>query len=119
MVGPLKKRMQRIQITTGTRGTPALSETVSASGKPPVAIVMNMFYTGLGIARSLGSRGVRVIGLSSKRGVYGNYTRCAKVHVAPDSRDAPEGLLIYLLAMGRELGARACFSRPAMPIWFS
>lgn len=77
-----------------------------AAGDRPIAVVMNMFYTGLGIARSLGSRGVSVIGLSSKRGVYGNYTRYAKVNQSPDSREAPEELLAYLLAMGPELGAK-------------
>ena len=33
---------------------------------------MNMFYTGLGIARSLGEHGVSVIGLSAHRRIYGN-----------------------------------------------
>ena len=31
------------------------------------AIVMNMFYTGLGIARSLGERGISVIGITAER----------------------------------------------------
>jgi hypothetical protein len=44
---------------------------------PPPAIVMNMFYTGLGIARSLGERGVPVVGLTARRGAYGNWTRYA------------------------------------------
>ena len=33
--------------------------------KPP-AVVLNMFYTGLGIARSLGEQGIPVIGLSAE-----------------------------------------------------
>lgn len=73
----------------------------------PCAIVMHMFYTGLGIARSLGERGVRVIGLTSKRGVYGSFTRYAKVLSAPDSRDEPEALLKFLLNLGKELGTSA------------
>src|SRR5215204_5020186 len=68
----------------------------------PRAVVMNMFYTGLGIARSLGTRGVPVIGLSAKAGVYGNFTRYAKLLRCPDSREEPGRLLEYLIALGRK-----------------
>jgi predicted ATP-grasp superfamily ATP-dependent carboligase len=64
---------------------------------------MNMFYTGLGIARSLGERGVPVIGLSAQR-IYGNYTRYARVLDAPDSRNAPEALHRFLLDRADEFG---------------
>jgi D-aspartate ligase len=73
----------------------------------PTAVVMNMFYTGLGIARSLAAHNVSVIGLSAKRITYGNFTRCAKVRQAPDSRSQPESLLRYLVALGKELGHRS------------
>jgi len=69
----------------------------------PVAVVMNMFYTGLGIARSLGENGFPVIGLSAHRGIYGNFTRYAKVRSAPDSREQPEAMLAFLIALGEEL----------------
>jgi predicted ATP-grasp superfamily ATP-dependent carboligase len=68
---------------------------------------MNMFYTGLGIARSLGDKGIPVIGLTAKRGVYGNFTRYARTVLSPDSRSEPEALLGYLLAMGTGLKHRA------------
>jgi predicted ATP-grasp superfamily ATP-dependent carboligase len=68
---------------------------------------MNMFYTGLGIARSLGEQGIPVIGLTSQRGVYGNFTRYARIHRCPDSRNEPEHLLAYLLKMGRQIGHRS------------
>lgn len=64
---------------------------------------MNMFYTGIGIARSLGENGVPVIGLTSSNGIYGNYTRYAKIVRCPDSRNEPEALLEFLLAMGRRM----------------
>ena len=64
----------------------------------PQAIVLNMFYTGLGIARSLGSRGIRVLGLSAHRGIYGNFTRYAEIRRAPDARENPLELLTFLLA---------------------
>jgi D-aspartate ligase len=66
---------------------------------PPVAIVMNLSYTGLGIARSLGERGVRVIGLTSQQGIYGNYTRYADVRLSPDSSEEPEQLVEYLMEL--------------------
>lgn len=68
---------------------------------------MNMFYTGLGIARSLGEQGVPVIGLTSQRGVYGNFTRYAKAVLCPDSRNEPEALLKYLIGLGKEIGHRS------------
>ena len=71
------------------------------------ALVMNMFYTGLGIARSLGEHGVPVVGLTSQRGVFGNYTRHAKTVLCPDSRHAPEALLQRLLELGRRMDQRS------------
>jgi predicted ATP-grasp superfamily ATP-dependent carboligase len=73
----------------------------------PVAVVMNVYYTGLGIVRSLGERGVRVIGLTSQHRIYGNFTRYAKVRFAPDSRSEPAALLDFLIELGKELGSRS------------
>src|SRR5215831_7785516 len=70
------------------------------------AVVMNMYYTGLGIARSLGEHGVPVIGLTTQRRIYGNFTRYAKRVLCPDSRSEPERLLEFLIAMGREIDQR-------------
>ena len=74
--------------------------------KRPPALVMNMFYTGLGIARSLGEHGIPVIGLTSSRRIYGNFTRYAKTVFSPDSRNNPEALLACVLKIGKELGQR-------------
>jgi D-aspartate ligase len=74
--------------------------------KPP-AVVMNMFYTGLGIARSLGEHGIPVIGLSSDRRIYGNFSRYSKTVFCPDSRKEPEALAEFLIAMGKTLEQRA------------
>jgi D-aspartate ligase len=73
----------------------------------PLAVVMNLFHTGLGVARSLGERGVPVIGLSSGRRVFGNFSRYARTLIAPDSRSHPEALLQFLLRLGPTLGDRA------------
>ena len=66
---------------------------------------MNMYYTGLGIARSLGSQSIPVIGLSAEGGVYGNFTRYARVLRSPDSRACPDALLEYLIRLGQKLGS--------------
>jgi D-aspartate ligase len=65
------------------------------------AVVMNMFYTGLGIARSLGERGVPVIGLTTSRSGFGTRTRYARCVVSPDSRHDPDQLLAFLLKLAR------------------
>ena len=70
------------------------------------ALVMNMFYTGLGIARTLGERGIPVIGLSANKGIYGNSTRFAKTVFCPDSRNSPHELLERFLEIGRTLPRR-------------
>lgn len=71
------------------------------------AVILNMHYTGLAMARSLGRRGVPVIGLSAQQGVYGGWTRHAQVRNAPDSRDQPAELCETLLALAREIGPGA------------
>src|ERR1044072_4914065 len=85
------------------RGSAFFSGASKVRIMPMPAVVMNMFYTGLGIARSLGLRGVRVIGLSATR-IYGNHTRYAEIRRCPDSRDNPVELLQFLLDMAREIG---------------
>jgi D-aspartate ligase len=73
----------------------------------PHAVVMNMFYTGLGIARSLGERGISVVGLSSHKAEYGNHTRFARAIRAPDYRDDPLLFHQFLLALGRDLPGKS------------
>jgi D-aspartate ligase len=85
---------------------PAADQRRDAGRKLPKAVVMNMFYTGLGIARSLGEQGIPVIGLTARRGIYGNFTRYAKTVFCPDSRHEPEALLAFLIGLGRELDVR-------------
>jgi len=73
----------------------------------PPAVVLNMHETGLGIARSLGRRGVCVIGLGAEPGAPGTATRYATVRAAPDSRTEPDALVRFLEGLGAELGERA------------
>ncbi len=66
------------------------------------AIVMNMFYTGLGIARNLGEMGIPVIGLGAHCLASGNFSRFCKFVPCPDSRDRPDELVDFLVRLGRD-----------------
>jgi D-aspartate ligase len=75
---------------------------------PPV-VILNMFYSGLGIARDLAGRGVRVIGLSADHKVYGNSTRLCEVRFAPNSQENPEELAEFLLRSNNDLWGAVIF----------
>ena len=64
--------------------------------KTPV-VVLNMHYSGLGIARSLGPHGVPVHGLSSTEEFPGNYSRYCQFQLSPDSLKEPVQLREFLL----------------------
>ena len=76
-------------------GTAAVLEPRTSPASPPV-LILNMFYSGLGIARQLAGKGMRVVGLSSQPSIYGNFTRLCEIRRAPDSKDSPEQLLEFL-----------------------
>src|SRR5258706_1013108 len=65
--------------------------------KTQPVVILNMSYSGLGIARALAGRGIRIVGLSADRGIYGNFTRSCEVTCAPDSETEPERLAAFLL----------------------
>ncbi len=73
--------------------------------KPPV-VILNMHYTGLGIARNLAPLGVPLYALSSDRGFPGNYSRLVEFQAAPDSLNEPDQLEAFLLDMAKRLGDR-------------
>jgi predicted ATP-grasp superfamily ATP-dependent carboligase len=77
-------------------------------GLPPV-LILNLFYSGLAIARDFAGSGVRVIGLSSRRNVYGNFTRHCEIRFTPDSRDEPAELAEFLVRQAGELGGGIIF----------
>ena len=79
-----------------------------SSSMPPV-IIMNMFYSGLAIARDLAGTGVRVIGISADKAAYGNFTRFCEVRFAPDSQSHPEALAEYLINSADELCGAVIF----------
>jgi len=73
----------------------------------PPAVVLNLQESGLAILRSLGRRGVRVVGLSADPEAPGAASRYGRFRHAPDSLTAPAALLDSLLVLARELGERA------------
>jgi D-aspartate ligase len=75
----------------------------------PAVIVLNLFYTGLGIARNLSEYGVRVVGLSADRKGYGRFSRFCEVRFAPNSQEEPIELKEYLLSMANELPGAVIF----------
>lgn len=97
--------------SSGTESTQA-SDPVQGqrnAGKLPPVLIMNMFYSGLAIARDLAGTGVKVIGLSADRNAYGNFTRFCEVRQTPDSQSEPEQLAKYLQSVADELEGAVIF----------
>ena len=71
----------------------------------PAVFVMNPYYTGLGIARSLRGRGVRVVALTSEPETPGARSRdFHRVYEVPNGRDEPEKLRDRLLQIAAGQG---------------
>jgi D-aspartate ligase len=75
----------------------------------PAVIILNLFYTGLGIARNLSGYGIRTIGLSADRKGYGRFSRFLEVRFAPNSHEEPLALKEYLLTAVTELSGAVIF----------
>lgn len=74
--------------------------------QPPV-FVMNPYYSGLGIARSLRGKGMAIYALSAERDAPGMRSRYFDgAYLVPDGRDAPSRLCERLLELARLHGAR-------------
>ena len=69
-------------------------------------IVLNMHYSGLGIARDLAPHGVPVFGLSSNRSFPGNYSRHCSFVQSPDSLLEPLALRDFLLQFAARFADR-------------
>ncbi len=69
------------------------------SERPPV-FVMNVYYSGLGIARSLNGHGVDVFGLSSETDAPGMKSAFFKgIYEVPNGRDEPDALCRRLIEL--------------------
>jgi predicted ATP-grasp superfamily ATP-dependent carboligase len=67
-------------------------------------VIMNMHYSGLGVARALADSDIPIIGLSFDRAFFGNYTRFARVRQYPDPQFRPDDCLQFLEELSEELG---------------
>src|SRR5579863_2520433 len=86
------------------------ASTVFAEHCPPAPLlILNMFHSGLGVARDMAGKGVRIIGLSADRRIYGNFTRCCEVRRAPNSQEEPEQLIEMLLRLSSEIRGAVIF----------
>jgi len=81
-------------------------------------IILNLFYTGVGIARDLAGSGLRVVGLSAHPNIYGNFTRFCEVRQAPNSQEKPEALQEFLLEATGELRGAVIFPTRDLDVLF-
>ena len=63
------------------------------------AVVLGMYETGLGVGRSLGRAGVRVLGLDSSKKV-GFYSRYIKASLCPHPIEREEAFIDFLIRLG-------------------
>lgn len=108
----LKKQSSRIRFLKETLlmlQTEKFSKPTSASPAP--VFVMNLYYTGLGIARNLHGHGVKVYGLTSEKHAPGVRSHLFDgLYEIPDGRNEPEALCQRLLEIrGRHRVAPVIF----------
>jgi D-aspartate ligase len=89
----------------------------TAQKLPPV-IILNLFYTGIAIARDLAGRGMRVVGLTAHREGPGNRTRLCEVRFSPNSHEQPEQLVEFLLRASKELRGAVIFPTRDLDVLF-
>lgn len=86
-----------------------LNPTAATAAALPPVIVLNLFHSGLGIARQLAGTGVRVVGLSADPEIYGNFTRWCEVRAAPNSQEESHQLAAFLRRAAAELHGAVIF----------
>jgi len=87
-------------MTAATVSNPLQKVTAEMTSELPAVFVMNVYYSGLGIARSLHGRGVDVFGLSSEPDAPGMSSGFFKgIYEVPNGRDEPDALYRRLLEL--------------------
>lgn len=69
-------------------------------------IVLNMHYSGLGIARNLAHLPIPVFGLSNSKRFPGNHSKHCQYVPAPDSHSDPDALRDLLIQLAQQQGTR-------------
>jgi len=78
-------------------------------GTLPPVIIMNLYHSGLAIARDLQGTGIRVLGLCSDKQAPGSHTKSCEVRIAPDSQNEPEKLLEYFDELSADFSGGVIF----------
>jgi predicted ATP-grasp superfamily ATP-dependent carboligase len=74
--------------------------------KLPSAFVLNMDTNGLGIARTLGRRGIPVVGVDHRPGLPGMHSRFVRPLLSPSIQNEPGAVLETLMEEGEKLDER-------------
>ena len=72
----------------------------------PIAFVLGIGGTGLGVIRSLGRRGIPVIGLDPNPRPIGFFSRYCNGFVCPDPEKEEEEYIEFLLSLGEQLNTK-------------
>lgn len=72
----------------------------------PSVFILNLSYTGLGIARSFAELGIKICGIGSRQWVSGNFSRYIEFHHSPDSLNDSQNLCDFLITLAKKERAR-------------
>lgn len=81
-------------------------ETFIKNADKPIAFVLDCHGTGLGVIRSLGRRGIPVIGFDQNPRQIGLFSKYCKRIICPDIQDKEEEYVNFLLALGEQLNIK-------------
>jgi D-aspartate ligase len=74
---------------------------------PPAVVIPSDRPASLGIARSLGHKGISVHGIDSDPMAFGMASRYLQAHLLPSTNDSEENKLQFLVDFGKKLGQKA------------
>jgi D-aspartate ligase len=74
---------------------------------PPAVVIPSDRPASLGIARSLGRKGISVHGIDSDPKAFGLVSRYIQAHILPSTNDSEENKLQFLVDLGKKLGQKA------------
>jgi D-aspartate ligase len=114
------REMQPVSAESAVVAAPAhLTGTANSTLEAlPAVIILNLFYTGIAIARDLAGRGVRIVGLTAHRNSPGNRTRLCEVRFSPNSHEQPDELVEFLLKASSELSGAVIFPTRDLDVLF-
>lgn len=72
----------------------------------PECVVMGLSITSLGVIRSLGRKGVKVIGIDHLKAQLGSYSKYCETLYCPEPQSDGNDLLVFLKNLGKELNLR-------------